>query len=114
MKKKLAYATVPVMLMLFMTTLAFAISGAYSVTEAPGEELDVRIWSNGDRGSGSIIDTSEGRTSYRLRQRNGDWTARTQVGRTRSGYEPVTVTYDEVAGTVSIPELGIVANVIAR
>jgi|SRR3990167_5385264 len=99
---------VPLVALILMSTFALAVSG-YSLREAVGETKDVNINSNGLTGNGYIITSS---ASYSFEQNNGAWLARTQIGRVRGAWVPVTLTYNSIAGTVTIPELGLVVSVV--
>ena len=108
MKSKLLYAA-PVVALLLMTTFVIASSTDFSLRSAVGESKNVNINSNGVTGNGYIITSS---ASYSFEQNNGAWLARTQIGRVRGAWVPVTLTYNSIAGTVTIPELGLVVSVV--
>lgn len=105
----------PALLILTVASV-LATAGIFDLREATNETKDVSIYSNGVTGSGYIIDGMNGnsRITYQFEQTNGTWQERTQIGRIRGNWQPVTLDYNSTAGTVNITQLGLAVNVINR
>lgn len=103
---------------LFMSTFALALGAGYSYREAPTEVKDVNFNSNGMNGNGYVISGLNGdsRITYTFEQTNGVWKARTQIGRVRYNWQPVTVrlitNYCTQTTTLIVPELRLTAALV--